>query len=95
MTTKQKIELLRMDLQNPPAAKDQYLEHLLDKAAQLIAREGIKLQDTAEDDGLQIDYAAYLYRKRANDDNKMPRMLRWALNNRLFGKKEGTGCDRR
>ena len=32
-------------------------------------------------------YAAYLYRKRADDAPVMPRMLRYALNNRLFSQK--------
>jgi len=32
-------------------------------------------------------YAAYLYRRRREENVQMPRMLRWALNNRLFGQK--------
>lgn len=35
-------------------------------------------------------YAAYLVRKRATEE-AMPRMLRWALNNRLFSQKAGGG----
>ena len=32
-------------------------------------------------------YAAYLYRRRREENVQMPRMLRWALNNRLFSQK--------
>ena len=39
-----------------------------------------------EDGQLVEMYAAYLIRKRATAEG-MPRMLRWALNNRLFGQK--------
>ena len=45
------------------------------------------MQDTPEDNELIVMYAAYLYRKRAEDNPPMPRMLRWALNNRLFSEK--------
>lgn len=43
--------------------------------------------DTVEDGQLVVMYAAYLYRKRADDAPVMPRMLRYALNNRLFSQK--------
>lgn len=39
-----------------------------------------------EDGHLIMMYAAYLFRKRATEE-PMPRMLRWALNNRIFGEK--------
>ena len=45
----------------------------------------------SEDGGLMVMYAAWLYRKRANDEAVMPRMLRYALNNRLMPQKEGAG----
>jgi hypothetical protein len=67
------------------------LNHLLDSAVQFITREGVVLTSpySVEDGQLIIMYAAYLFRKRATDEG-MPRMLRWALNNRIFGKKAGT-----
>ena len=49
-------------------------------------REGIALAETLEDAQLVEMYAAYLVRKRATTE-PMPRMLRWALNNRLFSQK--------
>lgn len=89
MTQDELIKLLKIDLQLMTNAFDGYLVQLLSAAEELIAREGIVLADSAEDDQLRLMYAAYLYRKRADDKPDMPRMLRWALNNRLFGQKAG------
>lgn len=87
MTADEMLVLLKADLQNPPAAKDTYLLHLLKVAPSRIAREGIVLTDSVDDANLQVMYAAYLYRKRVNNENAMPRMLRYELNNRLFAQK--------
>ena len=51
-----------------------------------IAEEGITLADTEEDRDLVVMYAAYLWRSRSTGED-MPRMLRYALNNRLFSRK--------
>lgn len=67
--------------------QDAYLQNLIETAKQMITREGITLADTIEDGNLVVMYAAYLYRKRADDSPVMPRMLRYALNNRLFSQK--------
>ena len=85
MTNAEKLTILKHDLQILTDIHDDYLRGLLDTALALIAREGVTLEDTVEDNSLQIMYAAYLYRHRAESDNKMPRMLRFALNNRIFG----------
>lgn len=66
---------------------DDYIGSLITASQQMIAREGITLEDTVEDGMLVVMYAAYLYRKRADDAPVMPRMLRYALNNRLFSQK--------
>lgn len=84
MTDDELLPLLRIDLGIMGTAYDPQLSHLLKTAKELITREGITLSDSAEDVQLMIMYAAYLYRKRATQEG-MPRMLRWALNNRLFG----------
>lgn len=89
MTNAEKLAVLKHDLQILTDIHDNYLRGLLDMASALIAREGVTLAGTVEDDGLQIMYAAYLYRHRAEGDNSMPRMLRYALNNRIFGGDEG------
>ena len=70
-----------------------YLQNLLGLADALIKREGIHLTDSIEDNNLRVMYAAYLYRKRASPETAMPRMLRYALNNRKFGEKPEEGSD--
>lgn len=67
--------------------QDEYLQMLITSAREMIAREGITLNDSIEDGNLVVMYAAYLYRKRADGEPVMPRMLRYALNNRLFSQK--------
>ena len=67
--------------------QDAYLRTLITSAQEMITREGITLTDSIEDGNLVVMYAAYLYRKRADDAPVMPRMLRYALNNRLFSQK--------
>ena len=77
------MTLLKIDLGIIGTAYDPQLEQLLSAAQSFITREGVTLTDSVEDAQLIIMYAAYLYRKRATDEG-MPRMLRWALNNRIF-----------
>lgn len=92
MTQEDILTLLQADLNilQPDATRTVQLTHLVNAALQLIAREGVTLQEpfSAEDGQLVIMYAAYLFRKRATGE-AMPRMLRWALNNRVFSAKAG------
>lgn len=67
--------------------QDDYLRMLITSAQEMITREGITLTNSIEDGNLVVMYAAYLYRKRADGEPVMPRMLRYALNNRLFSQK--------
>lgn len=67
-------------------ARRAYLNQAIMSAKDMIRREGIVLNDSAEDAQLVEMYSAYLVRKRATNDG-MPRMLRFALNNRLFSQK--------
>lgn len=87
MTQDERLSLLRLDLQLSNREFDSLLIQKLAAAEQMIAEEGIRLTDSAKDEELRIMYAAFLYRKRAEDNPVMPRMLRWALNNRLFSQK--------
>ena len=90
-----RLTLLKVDLglMQPNANQLTYLNSLLAMAASAIKREGINLlADNLEDDMLVEMYAAWLYRKRANDGNTsfavgMPRMLRYQLNNKLVSQK--------
>lgn len=81
------LDTLKMNLSLTTTAYDDYLIELIKVSRQMIAREGIEIRCTAEDAQLIVMYAAYLFRKRAEDNPIMPRMLRYALNNRLFGQK--------
>ena len=91
MTRDDLLTLLQADLNllMPDETRLAQLNHLLDSAFQFITREGVVLTSPYSVEELIIMYAAYLFRKRATDEG-MPRMLRWALNNRIFGKKAGT-----
>lgn len=84
------LMLLQADLNilSPDVTRLVQLDHLIEVSLQLISREGVTLQEpySAEDAQLIIMYASYLFRKRATDE-PMPRMLRWALNNRIFSEK--------
>lgn len=68
---------------------DKYLRDLIKVSKRAIAIEGINLTGSINDSNLVVMYTAYLYRKRAEDVAPMPRMLRYALNNRLFAEKGG------
>ena len=92
MTNAEILTLLQVDLGEmyPSTQRQAYLNQAITAAQAFITREGITLTDSAEDGQLVEMYAAYLVRKRA-DDPGMPRMLRWALNNRLFSQKASEG----
>ena len=84
------LALLQVDLGEmyPSTQRAQYLNQAISAAQSFIEREGVILTDSVEDVQLVVMYAAYLVRKRATAE-PMPRMLRWALNNRLFSQKAG------
>ena len=85
------LTLLQVDLGEmfPSESRTAYLQQCIGAAKEFITREGIALAETLEDAQLVEMYAAYLVRKRATTE-PMPRMLRWALNNRLFSQKAVT-----
>lgn len=83
------LAMLKMNLEiiAENTSKDTYLDQLIQASRTMIAREGITLYDSIDDANLVVMYAAYLYRKRADAEERMPRMLRYALNNRVFSEK--------
>lgn len=93
------LELLMVDLgkaENMPALQKKYLQSLISSARTEIKREGVTIDDESADDLLTVSmYAAYLYRKRAKDgdDSKMPRYLRYRLNNRVLSEKAQAKAD--
>lgn len=87
MTDTDKLAMLKIDLGITNDHYDTRLSQYLESASDEIEREGIKLlANDLSSDNLQIMYAAWMWRKRQNGD-KMPRMLRRAMNNRLMSQK--------
>ena len=87
MMTRDILAMLKSNLQLIGNTWNEYLTQLIEVAAREIEREGVVLDTSQIDDvNLIVMYASYLYRKR-NTDGPMPRMLRYALNNRLFAGK--------
>jgi hypothetical protein len=81
------LTALKVDLQISTDKMDAYLTKTIQAAKTYITTEGINLTCSAGDGMLVEMYAAYLYRRRREENVGMPRMLRWALNNRLFSEK--------
>lgn len=87
MTNSDLLAMLKCNLQLIGNTWNEYLTQLIEVAKREIEREGVELYMSEIDDvNLVVMYASYLYRKR-NTDGPMPRMLRYALNNRLFAGK--------
>lgn len=85
------LEMLKVDLGIKTNAYDDRLNIYLESAQTEILREGISLDlSDVGDMQLVVMYAAWTWRKRA-DGSGMPRMLRYALNNRLFSQKVKNG----
>lgn len=99
MTTKQKAVLLKRLEDNlelylayyddeAKASKENELIVYINSAIDFITQEGIELDyDKDGDCTLIVMYASWLYDKRKDGVAIMPRMLRYNLNNRLFGQK--------
>ena len=87
MTDQELLTILKTDLQVSSPALDPYLSQLVRAARDFITTEGIALTGSYSDEMLVEMYSAYLYRRRREESVQMPRMLRWALNNRLFSQK--------
>ena len=80
------LMMLKEDLGINTSKRDRYLLNLMQAAKAYIKHEGIDLTLDYGDCVLVEMYAAALYRSRKKDNFTMPRMLRFALNNRaLFG----------
>ena len=92
MTDEYLLSMLRADLEQPSPTVNEYLLDLLGVARERIAAVGINIDENSiSDGGLIVMFAAYLYRKRKADNpkgvDKMPRMLRSAINDRLMAEK--------
>ena len=68
-------------------AYDSRLKEIIKSSFQMIEREGATLDvSLLEDAQLVVMYSAWLWRKRDSGEG-MPRMLRWALNNRILSER--------
>lgn len=68
-------------------AYDERLTEIIKASYQMIEREGATLNvSTLEDAQLVVMYSAWMWRRRDTGEG-MPRMLRYALNNRVLGEK--------
>lgn len=81
--------MLKTDNGITTTAYDARFLQLIDAAKKYIKAEGATLDLTSADD-LQLVkmYADYLWRRR-DSQNGMPRMLRFAINNKVLGQKAG------
>lgn len=82
------LPLLKCDLGIMTDAYNERLVGYIGNAQKEITREGVVLGDDIDDDSLTVMYAAWTWRKRDSGEG-MPRMLRYALNNRIFAQKMG------
>lgn len=91
MTEEQKtalLSMLKVDLGiKSTTAYDERLSQYIEAADQAITEMGATLDYTVlKDNQLIVMYSAWTWRKRDSGEG-MPRMLRYALNNRIFSEK--------
>lgn len=91
MTDTEKLAMLKANLQMLTSVNDQLLNFFLGAGRAAMAREGIVDDGSADYQVCEIDYAAYLFRKRAAENTGMPRFLRWQMNNLLMSQKMKAG----
>lgn len=90
MTDADRLVMLKVDLGISTSAYDNRLTQYLQSARMAIEEESgvFPPEPTVLDDELIVMYAAWKWRKRSTGEG-MPRMLRYALNNRMIQKKAG------
>lgn len=98
MTNQLLLELLKNDLQIKTTANDSYLEQLLSFALSQLKQMGISIEESKDDNDvtvasdeavqvIQMQFASYLFRKRAGEETAMPRFLKREINSLLFNQK--------
>lgn len=87
------LAALKVDLGITGTGYDARLAQVITAASENIAREGAALNRySMEDCQILILYAGWMWRRRDTME-AMPRMLRWALNNRIFSAAAGGSVD--
>lgn len=95
LTSQDLLTMLKVDLGFTSSGQsriDTRLTQLLDAAEKEIIKEGAETLDKTQIDDAQliVMYAAWLWHKRDTQDG-MPRMVRYAINNRVFSEKMVSG----
>ncbi len=82
------LGMLKVDLGFTATAFDTRLKQYIETAYKNIKAEGAQSLnvENLEDAQLVVMYAAWMWRRRDSGDG-MPRMVRYALNNRVLGEK--------
>lgn len=81
------LSALKIDLGITTNAYDERFVQYIRSSYEAITEEGIVLDVLSmKDQQLVVLYSAWMWRKRDNGEG-MPRMIRYALNNRLFSQK--------
>lgn len=80
------LTLLKLQIQILTDALDTYLLQIIEARKQMIRREGILADSSAEYVQIVLMQSAYLYNKRDTGEGE-PRALRYAKNNLLFSQK--------
>lgn len=90
MTNDDILGMLKIDLGFISNDYDERLRQTIKSSIEMMDREGASIDlESAECVQLVIMYAGWMWRKRF-DPTPMPRMLRWALNNRIMSRKAMT-----
>ena len=78
-----------LDMHSLPDQRKRQLQSYLDVAAERIREKGITLDaSNSEDVHLQVEYAAWLFRRRRQEASKlMPEYLRTDIHDRLIAEK--------
>lgn len=78
------LQMLKIDLGITTDIYNDRLTQYVTAAKAELEREGVVLTNSIADGNLVIQYAAWMWRKRDTGEG-VPRMIRWQINNRLFG----------
>ena len=95
MTDAQMLTALKTDLGYSVTAYDDRLANAITSAKQSIIAEGYTTLDPSavqDDAELVIAYARWKWNSRNDSQAAMPRMLRYALNNRILAEKASAGA---
>lgn len=82
------LSMLKTDIGITATAYDERMKQYIQTAYKNIKAEGVQTLNVEdiEDAQLVVMYAAWMWRRRDSGDG-MPRMVRYALNNRVLGEK--------